>query len=105
MTALTQPQSDALSITLRNSTQLGRLSLGELNTVFTTLSSLGYTIQMTGSTGGSYITSEAEFAKLATLLCDKTGMSRLSLVEALAAILKLQALGYPVLRPSSLGVS
>jgi hypothetical protein len=102
VSALTQNQSDALNLTLRNTTALGRLSVAELNSVFSTMTADSYAIWMIGSSG-TFIQSAAEFERLAMLLCSTTAMSRLSLSEALAAMLTIQTLGYFILRPAAQG--
>jgi hypothetical protein len=105
MSALTTNEAAALAMALRNTTAFVRLSLGEVSAVLAQMTALGYVIQEIGSTGGSYIASQAEFRILADTLCSTTAMSRLGYAEALPALLAIQTLGNPILRPSAQGAS
>lgn len=129
MPALNQTQSDALTIAVRNSTPLARLSFAEVQAVFAQMTALGFTIQAIGSTGGSYLSTSPFSASdiaaagsaassidqdelpssdvtifLTDALRSTTAMSRLNRDEADAALTAIQTLGYPILRPASQGV-
>lgn len=123
MPALTQPQADALTIALRNSTPFARLSFVEVQAVFARMTALGFTIQPIGSTGGSYLNVDAFTAADTSGICSDelpssdvtifltdalrstTAMSRLNRDEADDALTAIQTLGYPILRPAALGLA
>lgn len=105
MAALTPTDLAALNVIMRNSTPFSRLSSSEVDTIFSTMTALGYVINAFG-TAGSFINTTADFATLATTLKDKTAAGRLSLSEAVAAVAFIvNTAQFPTSRPAALGVS
>jgi hypothetical protein len=102
MTALTQPQADALNIALRNSTPLSRLSFAEVQAVFDAMTNAGFAIQAIGSTGGN-VMSDAELSIISDFLRSNTQMSRLATVEADAVLSAIRTMGYLVTQPGDIG--